>query len=285
MPELRLPPAVLFGVAFLLLVAVGTLIVWLIRIRSSFRDFRKKIERRLNRLEDRLSRQRADPERRTAGRSASPADDGSGMRGQGESRPSARLGESGSSERVPEEVEGAESSGSEESNASTDPSRQVGSADGTPGEVDLSDAGYGSDASGSGASAGESGLPGHGYSRESVHELYARWCERGREPHPPSDMEIQSMRHAGSVREDELSEARHRLEDATGTSDFVRFSPAHGEKGLLLPHPDVRFNPSTHGKFFPDADRSLFEDPANLTRLEPVAIQRRDDGRWEATNG
>lgn len=120
-----------------------------------------------------------------------------------------------------------------------------------------------------------------GFSRNRVDTLYAEWCETGRRPDASGALEVRPMRHAGSVQQGELSEARHRLEDASGTSDFVRFSPLEGDRGLLLPHPDVRFNPSTHGKFFPEADRALFADPANLTRLEPVEIRRRDDGRWE----
>lgn len=306
MPEVPLSPELLaMAAAVIVVITVVVLLVQVVRLRSDLDEESRRLDDRLRKLQGRLrrhGRRLDDLESRGPGRassSVSGVEERSVSHGDGNqvesseraddqepSHPDTDRGRDGGD--LPPDVSKDRSSTRPDGDDGYGYGDDSTDKSGSDRHVDLTDAGFGEselDRKGAASRASEAEQEEDGYSRSKVEQLYADWCERGRRPPSGGAIEVQPMRHAGSVQEDELSEARHRLEDASGTSEFVRFSPVDEGRGLLLPHPDARYNANTHGEFFPDADKQLFAEPSNLTSLEPVEVRRRDDGRWEAVEG
>lgn len=285
MAEVVLPPEVAAAAFALLTAAVGLLLAQVIRLRSEVRDDARVFRSALSALRDRIREldDRSDAledalesvERTAAAGGRDDTPDGLQTRtGPDEgstATPAPGRDAAGGADRPLDGV--APAADGEGPGEATDPAG-TGPEDGD-GPTSTSDA----TATGDGERGREPPEP--EWSRERVEELYAAWCDRAQEPDPSGAIEVTAMQYGGQESADALSHPQTLLKDASGTSDFVRFSPSGEDRGLLLPHPDVQYNRNTHGEFFPDADRSVFADPSNLTRLEPVEIRRRDDGRWE----
>lgn len=114
------------------------------------------------------------------------------------------------------------------------------------------------------------------FSRGTAEEIYQQW-KKSESPKPEiPGWEISWMRASGKTSGDELNPGRQLLRDSEGRGDFVRFSPAGGQQGILFPHPHRALDTDVYRGVFPPRSRADHDEP------DPgaVAISRQKDGQW-----
>jgi hypothetical protein len=119
------------------------------------------------------------------------------------------------------------------------------------------------------------------FDEAGVREVYALWA-RHPEPSPefPSGWEVVPLRFVRNAQEHAAARPVPLFADADQIADFVRFSPADGDEGLVLPHPEAAHSAEVVKLLFPGVDAAALAQPEALVPLAPVRVSR-NGAYWE----
>jgi hypothetical protein len=124
--------------------------------------------------------------------------------------------------------------------------------------------------------------PARPFDEGAVRDIYALWVRR---PEPPPEFppgwEVIPLRFVRNAQEHAAARPVPLFADAGQIADFVRFSPAGGDEGLVLPHPEAAHSAEVVTLLFPRVDAARLAQADFLVRLSPVPV-RRNGAYWEA---
>jgi hypothetical protein len=121
------------------------------------------------------------------------------------------------------------------------------------------------------------------YSLDLVQRLYREWCKNQEKPSIPPNLDLSMMEHV-RVETSPVSGAQsvHVLKDTNKSAEFIRFSAAGSDVGIVLPNPTAHFSPLV-AHLFAGLTRAAYDNSGmGLVNLTPVSISRYGNLEWKA---